>query len=279
MSTHHDDARQIEDPHLRATLERSIDEGRVRLNRTWPALIATGLVGGVDVGVGVLALLVVRHETHNQLLAALAFSVGFIALTLAQSELFTENFLVPVTTVVARNASVPSLLRLWWVTAVANLVGGWCIMGLVVVALPDLAPTARAVGAHYPAMGIGWEALAAGVLGGAAITLMTWMERGTESVPAKLIAAIGVAFILTAPPLNHAIVSSLEMFAALQTGASFGYGSWAGAASWAALANLIGGLGLVTVLRLVQVGRDALVEEQERPPDAPREDEGSVDSL
>ena len=179
---------------------------------------------------------------------------------------------------VARNASTTSLLRLWGVTAAMNLAGGWLIMALVIGGVPGVRPTARAVGAHYPAMGIGWEAFAAGVLGGAVITLMTWMERGTESVPAKLIAAVTVGFVLAAPPLDHAVVGSLEMFGALQAGASFGYGDWAGAAAWAALANLVGGLGLVTILRLVQVGRDALVAEQRRDPDEPRADDSSVDT-
>ncbi len=42
---------------------RSIDEGRRRLSRRpWP-LIATGVLGGIDVGTGVLALLVVEDAT------------------------------------------------------------------------------------------------------------------------------------------------------------------------------------------------------------------------
>jgi formate-nitrite transporter family protein len=258
------------DERLRRTLERSVDEGQRRLERSWPSLAATGLVGGLDIGAGVLALLVVREQTGSVLLGALAFGIGFIALALAQSELFTENFLVPVTTVVARDGSVRSLLRLWGVAAVMNLVGGWVVMALVISGVPQVRPTARVVGSHYPQLGIGWEAFAAGILGGAAITLMTWMERGTDSVPAKLLAAVSVAFLLAAPPLNHAVVGSLEMFGALQAGAGFGYADWAGAAAWAALANILGGLGLVTLLRLVQVGRDTLVAERARDPDEPR---------
>jgi formate/nitrite transporter FocA (FNT family) len=49
-----------------------------------------------------LAFLLVKHTTHNELLAGLAFSSGFIALTMARSELFTENFLIPVVAVVAK---------------------------------------------------------------------------------------------------------------------------------------------------------------------------------
>lgn len=249
---------------LAETLARSVDEGERRLSRTWPSLLATGTVGGLDVGLGVLALLVVRRDTGSELLAALAFSFGFIALVLAGSELFTENFLIPIAALITRDVSVGSVLRLWFGTAVTNLVGGWVVTGLVMAAVPNLHATAVAVGRQYPAWGIGSRSFAAGILGGALLTLLTWMERSTESVPARLVAAIGVAFVLAAPPLNHAVVSSLEMFAALHAGAPFSYLDWAGAAAWATLANVLGGVGLVTVLRLVQIGAEPIAEERRR---------------
>jgi hypothetical protein len=39
-----------------------------------------------------------------------------------------------------------------------------------------------------------------------------------------------------------------------------------------ALGNMVGGLGLVTVLRLVQVGRAAVRQERDRRVDSPRPD-------
>jgi formate/nitrite transporter FocA (FNT family) len=246
------------------TLTRSVHEGERRLHRTWPSLLATGTVGGIDVGIGVMAMLVVRKETGSPLLGALAFGVGFVALTLAGSELFTENFMIPITAFVTRDVPLRAVLRLWVGTAASNLVGGWVLTGLVMTALPNLHDTAREVAVVYPAWGIGRQSFAAGVLGGVVITLLTWMERATESVPARLLAAVSIAFVLTAPPLDHAVVSSLEMFAALHAGASFSYADWAGAAGWAALANAVGGIVFVTMLRLIQIGRGPIVEERER---------------
>src|SRR5213079_3265485 len=105
-----------------------------------------------------------------------------------------------------------------------------------------------------------WRSFAGAILGGAVITLMTWMERSTESVPAKLVAAASAAFVLAAAPLNHVIVVSLEMFAALQYGAPFGYLDWLTIAAWYALGNIIGGVALVTGLRMVQLGRRIDIE-------------------
>ncbi len=259
------------DEALRQTFSRTVDEGRRRLARTWPALLATGAVGGLDVGAGVFGLLVVEWRSGSELLGALAFTIGFVALTLARSELFTEGFLVPVAPVVARQARIRDVLRLWGGTAGTNLLGGWVITGLSVAAVPGVRATAIHAGMHYTSMGIGWRSFASGLLGGGAITLMTWMQNSNESIASKLVAAISVAFLLAAGGLNHAIVASLLMFAAIHAHAPFGYADWAGAASWAALANIVGGLGLVTVLRLVQIGREAVEEERHRPVGEPRE--------
>ncbi|HLJ07229.1 MAG TPA: formate/nitrite transporter family protein, partial [Acidimicrobiia bacterium] len=233
-----------------------------RLTRTWPGLLATGMVGGLDVGVGVLGLLLVKEATGSELLAALAFGIGFMALTLAQSELFTENFLVPVAAVTARRASAAKLVRLWFGTAVMNLVGGWVITGLIVAGLPKVRHTAVAIATEYARFPAG-QAFALAILGGLVITLMTWMERATESVPAKVAAAFAAAFLLVAGTLDHAIVVSLLMFAALHAGAPFGYLHWLGVVALATVGNMIGGLGFVTVLRLVQVGHERIEEAQE----------------
>jgi formate-nitrite transporter family protein len=52
--------------------------------------------------VGVFAFFIVKEETNSDLAATLAFAIGFIAVTLASSELFTENYLVPLAAVIAR---------------------------------------------------------------------------------------------------------------------------------------------------------------------------------
>ncbi len=249
---------------LTSTFQRTVQQGEERLSRTWPSLLATGAVGGLDVGIGVLGLLLVEEATGNVLLGALAFGIGFIALTLANSELFTENFLVPIAAVAAGRAGPLSVVRLWLGTGLTNLAGGWIIMAIVSMALPQLHETAVRLGSHYVEVGGGREAFAAAVLGGSIITLMTWMQQSTESVPAKLVAAVAAAFLLGAGSLFHAIVVSLVMFASLQAGAPFGYLDWLGVLAWATFGNLVGGLGLVTMLRLVQVGKTKLDEERSR---------------
>ena len=258
-------AAAVNEQEVEDTLQRTVEEGKRRLTRGWAPLLATGLVGGIDVGTGVLALLVVEAETGNTLLAGLAFSIGFIALTMARSELFTEDFLVPVGTVIARQAPLRSLLRLWAGTAGANLVGGWVFTLLIVTGFPEVKQPAVEAGAYYVDLGIGWRSFALALLGGAVITLMTWMQHATESLGTKLVPAVTTGFLLAGLRLNHAIVASLIIFAGLHTHASpYGYADWATTAGWAALGNMVGGIALVTLLRILQV--PAKVREHVRNP-------------
>lgn len=240
--------------HVEATLEAAIETGAERLDRTWSQLVGTGLVGGVDVAFGVLALLLIHTATGSDLLAAFGLGIGFIALTLGASELFTENFLLPVTAVVAKRSPAVSLARLWSATAAANLAGGLVITGLFATSLPDIEASAHELAHHYVELGFGWDSFALAVLGGAAITLMTWMQRGTSTEFARVVAALGTAFLLVGAGLEHSIVVSLQMFAALWTDAPFGWLDWFTIFWWSAMGNLVGGVGLVTMLRLVQAG-------------------------
>jgi formate/nitrite transporter FocA (FNT family) len=146
-----------------------VDEGRRRLSRPLVPLLSTGVVGGIDVGTGVLALLLTEHATHSALLGGLAFSIGLVAITLAHSELFTEDFLIPVSAVISRQVQLRLLLRLWAGTLVANLAGGWVFTWLINNGLPQqLGPVAVSLGDHYARLGISGQSFSLAVLDGAA---------------------------------------------------------------------------------------------------------------
>jgi formate-nitrite transporter family protein len=247
-----------------STFSTSVDEGTYRLHRSTPSLLATGFVGGIDVSMGVLAVLLILQQTDNALLAALGFSIGFIALTLANSELFTENFLLPIAAVVARKARMSAVWRLWAGTAVTNLLGGFLMVGLIMLAFPDLGPIGVEKGALYLERGFSPAGFASAVLAGIVITLMTWMQQGTESTGTRIVAAVVAAFLLSYGHLSHVVVASLEVFAGVLGGSGTPVGEWALLAVMWAVGNAVGGIGLVTMLRIVQVGPRRLRAEQQR---------------
>lgn len=252
MSEH--DTREGE---LDEAVDRIIELGKPRLHRSFPQQLLTGMVGGSELAFGVLALLVVEHQTGSVLLGALAFSVGFLALQLGHSELFTEGFLVPVTTVFAKEGTVPQLLRLWGGTFVGNMVGGWVAMGLIVLGFPELHGLLATRGAHFASTGPTWSSLALAVLAGAALTLMTRMHNGTDDEMAKVAATVGIAFVVAGTGVLHSVLDALLLFGAILSGSGVTYLDWLGFEWWVVLANMAGGTLLVTATRIVR-SKDAL---------------------
>lgn len=237
---------------LAESFDNTVTEGAERLHRTWRGTLITGFFGGLEVGLGVMAYLAVLHQTEDHLLAGLAFSAGFVALMLAHSELFTENFLMPVAAVVAREGSVGQLAKLWGGTLVMNLLGGWIFMWLVVQAFPAWHPTLAESGRHFTEAPFDLQSIVLAVLGGSTITLMTRMQQGTDSDVAKIVATVIGGFLLAGLQLFHSILDSLMIFGAIQAGAPITYLQWLGWFGYTLLFNMLGGLLLVTALRLLR---------------------------
>jgi formate-nitrite transporter family protein len=243
--------------------KKSEQEGERRLSRSLPGLLATGLVGGLDVMLGIVALTVTTGamevampEATAHVVGSLTFGIGFAFLVIGRSELFTENFMVPISAAVRREEGGSALLRLWIGTLVGNL------LGLAVLALilsraglvpPETLEAAGSTAEVFAERSAG-SALLSAIVAGAVMTLLTWLVQAAESDIARLWIALLIGFVLAAPSLNHAVVSFGEM--------GFGLMAGTGNAEWVDLAqnfpiavvgNLFGGFVFVTVARFVQI--------------------------
>lgn len=237
---------------LKESFDKTIGEGAERLHRTMRNILVTGVFGGFEIGLGIMAYLAVMHETGNHLLAGLAFSIGLVALLLAHSELFTENFLMPVAAVVAKEGSLTQLAKLWGGTLVANLAGGWVFVWIVMQAFPQWSTVVSESAHHYVDAPFSLQVVALAVLGGSTITLMSRMQQGTSNDVARIVATIIGGFLLAGLQLFHSILDSLLIFAAIHSGADITYGQWLGWFGYTLLFNVLGGIILVTLLRLVR---------------------------
>lgn len=240
-----------------------LDEGQRRLERSFSALAATGFAGGADVMFGIVAVAVTSAalalavpEPTAHVLASLVFGLGFAFITIGRAELFTENFLIPVGSVVARRAPAPDLLRMWVVTLVLNFAGLALVGSLAAVehVLPTGSLHSVGVLANTLSDRPFISSLVSAVLAGVVMTVFTWITTAAESASGRILAALLVGFLLAAPTLNHAVVGFGEMFLALVAGTT--HASWLDLVrnvSIAILGNLIGGVGLVFATRLAQV--------------------------
>ena len=243
---------------------QSAEEGKRRLSRGPAGLAATGFVGGVDVMLGVMALTVVSGalavslpEEIAHVGGSLVFGIGLVLLVVGRSELFTENFLVPIAGAMRGRSGPADVARLWGVTMLGNLVGLMLVAailtraGLVPPETLDAAGKTADTFASRDMVG----AFLSAVLAGTTMTLLTWLTHAAERDSARVLIAMLVGFVLAAPSLNHAVVSVGEM--------AFGlFAHTTDKATWTDLAqnfpvavvgNLLGGLAFVTLARGVQV--------------------------
>ena len=92
------------------------------------------------------------------------------------------------------------------------------------------------------------------ILAGVVITLLTRMQHATDDFGPKLLAAVAMSFVLVAAQLFHSVLDSIFMFTGLLGGgATYSWADWGRALGWSALGNIIGGVGLVTSIRLLRV--------------------------
>lgn len=232
--------------------ENTVTEGAERLTRTWRALIITGLFGGIDVGVGILAYLAVKEATGSDLLAGAAFGFGLLALTLAHSELFTENFLVPIYAVVSRHSTWLQLARFWVVTLLTNLLGGWLFTWFVVAAFPQFHDVLTESATSYMEGGLTVETAALALLAGSTITLGTRMSQGSSNEVVHVIIALIDGLLVVGLGMLHGALNSAIIFGAMHAGADISYTEWLVWMLWVIPLNMVGGLVIITLPRLVR---------------------------
>jgi formate-nitrite transporter family protein len=196
-------------------------------------------------------------EAH--VIASLLFGIGFAFITIGRAELFTENFLIPVGTVFAGRASISALLRLWVIALVLNFVGLALLAAIFAVrgVLPPGSLHAAGVTADTLGQRSLLPALLSAVAAGVVMTAFTWVTAATESGSARILLAMLVGFVLSAPTLNHAVVGFGEMALGLMAGTA--HSTWLDLirnVSIAVVGNLLGGVGVVFTTRLAQVSGD-----------------------
>jgi formate/nitrite transporter FocA (FNT family) len=223
--------------------------------------VSTALVAGFDVVFGVIALAVIAAaftprlgEEPAHALGALGFGIAFIFIVVGRSELFTENFLVPVTGLVRGYITKVKLAELWIISPICNIAGGTAL--ILVASVHGVLPQGTGETLVKIAEGFdansAWTAFCSAIIGGALITAMTWLVEGVGSIGGRIVCAWIGGVLLTLGSINHVIVVTLEMIFGIRFGADIGALDVAQNFAVAVSGNMLGGLVFVTLTRTGQ---------------------------
>lgn len=260
--TAEENAQQPEEaPEPQQMFARTRDEGERRLSRTRLELCTTSLVAGFDIVFGVIAIATVTALVAPKLgpsaahfVGSLFFGIAFIFIVVGRSELFTENFFVPITALRRGKLTVLKLLELWTISPVMNILGGTALILIVTTkgVLPEgTAPALNDLALHIDELTL-WAAFCSAIIGGALITAMTWMIEGVGTVGGRIVVAWIAGTLLALASLNHVIVVTLELIFGLRLGTEVTLGETGLNFAIAAAGNMIGGLVFVTLTRTSQ---------------------------
>lgn len=273
--------KHLERPSAQDIYEQVANNARQELGRSSVSLAISGLAGGVFMGVSALgnavalALLTPEGGTPSpsaHFIAKMFYPLGFIAVILGRSQLFTENTLYPVALVLAERNHFWKTMKLWAVVLPFNVLGALAFAALATLTDGLPSPAVHSLvqlGAdvlHHSSSTVFWS----GVMGGWLIASVAWLVSGSHSITGSVLIIWMLTFVVGMANFAHCIASSGEVFSSILAGQA----PWMAFPRWffpAVTGNICGGVGMVTLLEYGQVvvGKDA--DAEALPPAVPEE--------
>lgn len=237
--------------------------GSKRLERPLIGDAITAFAGGMSVSFGAIAMIMaaaavgggIESPSVALLVGSLVFPVGFVILLVGKTELFTENFLLPVAAVLEGRGNLRQLGWLWGISLSFNLLGSLIFAFLISrdhVLPPGPADEMIALATHsieYSFLTAFIKAVFAGWL----MTTLTWLLVAAVGFGARIAIIWAIGTLIVLGQFNHVIISAAEIFIAMFLGADITLGEWVTRSFLPALiGNLFGGLVFETLLQYVQ---------------------------
>ncbi len=234
-------------------------DGDEELRRPVSALAWSGLAAGLSMGFSFLVEALLRTylpDAHwRPLVTTLGYPVGFVLVIIGRQQLYTENTLTAVIPVLARRNPrlLFSMLRLWGVVLVTNLIGAhlfaW-VIGQSALMRPEFQPALRALATEAAAVSFG-NAVLRGVFAGWLIAMVVWMLAATDS--GRIAIIVMLTYIVGLAGLTHVVAGSVEVLYLVMIGAQSWFSVAGGYILPALIGNTLGGVALVSALNHAQV--------------------------
>ena len=234
-------------------------EGESELERTWSALMLSGLAAGLSMGFSLIVEGLLQSRLPDtpwrDLISKFGYTAGFLIVVLGRQQLFTENTLTPILPLLHNRdaGTLLRVLRLWALVLAANVAATWIIAAVLARTGIFVAPVKDAfadIASHSIESTFALTALK-GVFAGWLIALMVWLLPSAGSL--RPIIIILITYIVGIGSLTLVIAGSVDA-AYLVLAGDAGLGSYL----WrffvpTLLGNTAGGVALVAVLNYGQV--------------------------
>lgn len=238
--------------------DEQIKTGLAEHNRSNKGLFFSALSAGMELGFtlflgGIILTLFtgIIHDAALHVLLALSYPIGFIFVVIGRSELFTEHTTLAVIPVLNKRASIKSLLKVWGIIYIGNLLGGYVIGSVIAVLGPEMEIiTVEAINTlAYKMTSYSWMVIfGSAILAGWLMGLLSWLVTGSQETISRIFMVFLITSLIGIGGLHHSIVGSIEVFASVlkggTTGVEYLYFQW-----WTTIGNIVGGTIFVALVK------------------------------
>lgn len=229
-------------------------------SRSTRLLFLSGIAAGLSIGLSFVARAALTGAVPDDtsgLIGNLLYPLGFILIVGGKYQLFTENTLTPVTHVLTRIASIPTLFRIWGSVLLANVLGAGALAYVLAntgILTPEAADAARGFGEH--ALKASWDDLFwKGVLAGWIVASMVWLTHAVRDSTARFLIVFFLMYLIPSADLFHCIIGACEVLYLIFQGLA-GWGEFGYFFSAVTLGNTVGGVLLVAILNYSQTKQE-----------------------
>ena len=234
-------------------------EGVEELKRDVPSLLLSGFAAGLSMSFSLVCQGVLQAALPDtpwrHLITSLGYTIGFLIVVIGRQQLFTENTLTPMLSLLHKRdlATLLRVARLWTLVICANIGATWLVAYVLFktdIFEPIIKDAFLDISYHTVGSSFG-TTFVKGIFAGWLIALMVWLLPAAEA--ARVFVVIIITYVVSVSNFAHIIAGSVDA----------AYLVYAGEASFADyvvrfffptfLGNVLGGVGLVAILNFGQV--------------------------
>lgn len=207
-----------------ATHEHIRQEGEKELERDVWALLWSAIAAGLSMSASLMAKGIFHaelgHFSGSMLIESIGYTFGFIIVIMAHQQLFTENTITPVLSVMQKPTAnnLYLLLRLWAVVLLGNLIGtaiaAWAF-GYMPVFDPSIKHAFHDIGMKVME-NTPTQMFAKAVVSGWIVATMVWMLPSAGN--AKILVILLMTWLIAVADTTHIVVGTIEVLYLVFTG-------------------------------------------------------------
>lgn len=232
--------------------EQEVQQAVRELERPSLGLAMSGVLAGFGIGVSVLLGAIAISlfegtfpEPVTTVMVANAYTVGFIIVILASTDVFTEYTTIAVLPVLNGRSPVSRLARLWGIILTSNVAGGLAFAALVTVLAPRLGVAEASSFERLAAQLLDhpwWIMLLSAFLAGWLMGFLSWLLiAGRETISQAFFIWI-ITGTIGFGHLHHCVLGFVEVAAGALASPEIGVADVGRFMIWATAGNIIGAL-------------------------------------